>query len=1472
MNASIKKPYVGPRTFQENERDRFFGRDREARDLLALAVSEQLVLFYAQSGAGKSSLVNTCLIPDLKNKGFKVFSGRVIGDAPTGFDVDNIYVFNLIRSLIPNEVNLASLVKETISEFFLTVADNAPGTNIDDEVKPHVLIIDQFEELFNTHHEAWEKREDFFQQLAKAMEADPYLWVIFVMREDFIAALDPYAYMLPSRLRMRYYMQRLEHDAALEAIKKPVKDLRPFASGVAETLVDNLARINIKLPDGNLDSQPGQYIEPVQLQVVCYSLWENLKSTRPYITEEDLKEVGDVNQSLENFYNERVGSVALKMKVDERLIREWFDHELITIDGTRNMVLRNLKNDGELDDHVIQALQGDLVRAEMRGGQTWYELSHDRLIEPVHVSNTKWFTANLSFFQQQAARWVAQDRSEGMLLRGRELELAEQEMERRQVESKSIPKDELDFFAACVKAREREKREKRGNWLLRILAVGASVLFFISILFAFRASAEADRAEGEKIKAQDAVVTATYALGEKADANNKLAGALGLLEAEALAGQAQIALKQSDTVQLGRLLSIEAFETSKASGKILPSVFQALVTSIAEEKDLDLSDLSFSSASFSFNPTRKRLVVDNYLWNLEDNQWQKLDSDSSEIVHSSFLSDEKVAVIASNNDYFSVDRNPFNINIINFVDQERSQIPLIIPEDAYFPIVRMSENNQWVALAFSSFSPSRGGVSLWSTEDANQVSKVFSVQYPAVQDVAISHDGTSMTVVDEKYLYFWRGEKNDFAASTDVLIADIALDDKGFSVGAFSGKSGRGLQYSPDGQLLAMQTEKNIYLFNPDTQKLVGGTPPLIDEEVVGYLFSPDNKYLVYVTRNDKSSSVVRWPLQDPASKTYEIYKSTSADITAMDISANGRLVVGDEAGYVRAWDIGQDSKTPVQTTSVHSGKVTNILIGPDDQAVISASVVDGTRLWYMTASEDSDTRAVIDYRIPNAVSSVVRSDNGDFLAIGGINSETEMGSVRLYSNLQTPEVLDDLSFGSYYGSSLQALAVSSDWVAAGRTDFNTDSYYLDFWARSPTDVNKSFVSFALSSEITSMAFYPDGRYLVIATESGEMWIDDTEELSGLMSLAPTPESEPPSNDLRMPYYIQLSTNLTDIQSLLFTQGGRYLIGSSQAGVRIWETAKFAEGLYYQPPNAIYPAAISPDQKWLVTSGSDKTVQIYDIENILSSPAVIPVEKNIVTHFAFDQINDWLAVANKTGDILIYQLPIAGYPVVPVYSLQGPNDEITWLEFSPLGSKGNWLVASSGEEVYLWNMISPNDKSITLQSKSNTTFVYSSFTNDGEWIITSSVDQTLQFWSMDLERMKRAACKFAERNFTRREWIRYFPGRGDLEETCQGFDYGLEQIINIAEGGPVPTPYPTLSVVQPDPTSETSLTPSATTFATSGNFIEYTIQEGDLLALIAGRFNVDLNTLIADNNISNPNLIVPGQILKIRAPSTSSTP
>jgi putative ribosome biogenesis GTPase RsgA len=60
---------IGPRTFTREQRHLYFGREREARDLLACVLSERLVLFYAQSGAGKSSLINTQLVPGLWQAG-----------------------------------------------------------------------------------------------------------------------------------------------------------------------------------------------------------------------------------------------------------------------------------------------------------------------------------------------------------------------------------------------------------------------------------------------------------------------------------------------------------------------------------------------------------------------------------------------------------------------------------------------------------------------------------------------------------------------------------------------------------------------------------------------------------------------------------------------------------------------------------------------------------------------------------------------------------------------------------------------------------------------------------------------------------------------------------------------------------------------------------------------------------------------------------------------------------------------------------------------------------------------------------------------------------------------------------------------------------------------------------------------------------------------------------------------------------
>src|SRR5215211_5051316 len=114
---SEQNPYVGARTFEPEERDLFFGREREAFDLLSLVVSDRLVLFYAQSGAGKSSLINTRLIPGLRDEGdFKIFTvGRIRRDEVAGDAAKNIYIYNLLTSLSKHKVDESLLKNLTLS-------------------------------------------------------------------------------------------------------------------------------------------------------------------------------------------------------------------------------------------------------------------------------------------------------------------------------------------------------------------------------------------------------------------------------------------------------------------------------------------------------------------------------------------------------------------------------------------------------------------------------------------------------------------------------------------------------------------------------------------------------------------------------------------------------------------------------------------------------------------------------------------------------------------------------------------------------------------------------------------------------------------------------------------------------------------------------------------------------------------------------------------------------------------------------------------------------------------------------------------------------------------------------------------------------------------------------------------------------------------------------------------------------------
>ena len=61
-----RRRYPGVQSFEERDGPRFFGRSRATEELLLRVLSVRLLLQFAPSGAGKTSLLNAGLFPRLR--------------------------------------------------------------------------------------------------------------------------------------------------------------------------------------------------------------------------------------------------------------------------------------------------------------------------------------------------------------------------------------------------------------------------------------------------------------------------------------------------------------------------------------------------------------------------------------------------------------------------------------------------------------------------------------------------------------------------------------------------------------------------------------------------------------------------------------------------------------------------------------------------------------------------------------------------------------------------------------------------------------------------------------------------------------------------------------------------------------------------------------------------------------------------------------------------------------------------------------------------------------------------------------------------------------------------------------------------------------------------------------------------------------------------------------------------------------
>lgn len=70
VRPEADKPYVGHDSYQVHDKAFFFGRENDAAQVVARALAAPYTLLHARSGAGKTSLLNARLIPDVEARGW----------------------------------------------------------------------------------------------------------------------------------------------------------------------------------------------------------------------------------------------------------------------------------------------------------------------------------------------------------------------------------------------------------------------------------------------------------------------------------------------------------------------------------------------------------------------------------------------------------------------------------------------------------------------------------------------------------------------------------------------------------------------------------------------------------------------------------------------------------------------------------------------------------------------------------------------------------------------------------------------------------------------------------------------------------------------------------------------------------------------------------------------------------------------------------------------------------------------------------------------------------------------------------------------------------------------------------------------------------------------------------------------------------------------------------------------------------
>jgi WD40 repeat protein len=1064
LGSIPKSPYRGLAAFRVEDKDYFFGRESFTRSLIEAVNSRSIVPVIGASGSGKSSVVCAGLIPQLRD-------WQILYFRPTADPIQELA--KVVSPLVATATNteesqiLVKLAEDLDRDKLALFESLSAWFKLTDRNRPLLLIVDQFEELYTLTHDA-SKREQFLDNILTAIERLPQVKLLFTLRADC------YQYLLDRRQLITALETLLPMSPAelTDAIALPAHKLNVrFEAGLVDKILDAVKTERDSLP---------------LLEFALAQLWE--KQHNGLLTHQAYQEIGGVSRAL----SDRAAVIYHQFKPHEQdRIRDIFI-QLIQI-GDDNIITRRVAKRAEIGAdnwELIDRLAAErlvVTKWNDKNGEETVELIHEALIE--HWKTFKeWIEIDKDFRRWQERvrfeieKWKGSNRDEDGLLRGKDLDRAEEWLGEKKSQIAPVERDFID--RSLSKRKQEITNRKRSR-----LAIFGSLITGLIIVSGLWRQAENQRQ-----------------LATTNDISSRSKNAELLFKS----GQQLEALKQAKN----------AVEELNREGKLDSNIQLPAIATLSETLDriYEKKILPINSVTVGYSQDSNTIVsVERdkhlYIYGMDEKSPQKL---SATEVNAEFImvsKDGKIIVTAAKNILTLWHHNRETGNWSNQTISTEKEITAIT----------LSPNSQILAVALN-----RGGVQLYQ-----------NVNHSLTKDRSlISQDYI-------EHLKFTPDSQKIFAATANGLVKIWSDRGQPLTpLTVHSGKKVLTIATSPDGEKIAAGSEDGtVKLWDKQSKPT---DLKLSNQKIIDLNFSPDSQKLAVAVENEqirivninngKTEEIFSDPTDSVKSVSFmsddrqtlvsgskngtvRLWQITNSQsfpdsATAFNYSNDGRLLfLATVDKNIKILDTNNNFK---EINSFPVGEILIAEVGVSlDSQLIATSTQNGIRLWTHEGKLiNVNTNTLHGNQFifsPTQPILAVATDNK--IVIYNLNGREIRSWVTKQSTLThlsfTPDgnsliagnINGNIKFWSLDGTPLQSLqqqgqikdiSCSPDGDTIAIATYNTNSTgQATLWSR--RQGKALYPKLDSKSTITSLTFSHDGKVLLTGNKDGklQLWSHD---------------------------------------------------------------------------------------------------------------------------------------------------------------------------------------------------------------------------------------------------------------------------------------------------------------------------------------------------------------------------------------------